>query len=60
MNIEDFLLTVMVSSIAGLIAGYLLRDLSIYLFSLYRRFIRKPKYFQKVVFDKPQPLPKTK
>lgn len=51
MNIDDFILTASISAIIGLLCGFFLRDIIHFLFHLYKLYIRKPKYFQHVIFD---------
>ncbi|WP_086984467.1 hypothetical protein [Vibrio aphrogenes] len=57
MNIDDFLWTASVSAIIGLLCGFFLRDMVRFIFRLYKRYIRKPKYFQRIVFDDLETLP---
>lgn len=53
MNISDFILTIIVSGVVGIIAGFLLRDVVKFSYKQYCQRIRKPKYFQRVIFEKP-------
>lgn len=57
MNIDEFVLTVSISVAIGLLCGFFLRDITHSLFRLYKLYIRKPKYFQHVVFDDLETLP---
>ncbi|MBD1574111.1 hypothetical protein HC725_12640 [Vibrio sp. S17_S38] len=55
MNISDFILTIIVSGVVGIIAGFLLRDVVKFSYKQYCQRIRKPKYFQRVIFEKQPP-----
>ncbi|OEF28970.1 hypothetical protein A1QC_14190 [Vibrio rumoiensis 1S-45] len=57
MNIDDFILTVSISVAIGLLCGFFLRDIARFVFHLYTLYVRKPKYFQRVVFDDLEALP---
>jgi len=50
MNIDNFILTVSISLAIGLLAGFFLRDFLQFLAHLYKRFVRKPKHFQRTTF----------
>ncbi|MFV0576419.1 MAG: hypothetical protein ACK5NC_13540 [Vibrio sp.] len=56
MNINDFILTVTVCLIIGTIIGFFLRDFCRFVLKMYRRYIRKPKYFESIKFEKPDSL----